>query len=90
MKYLQGVARGAVTRPGMVVLFGSTGESSQMVLARSEDVSIDLRPILKESLSVIEGRGGGAPAFCQGGGPGKDLTEAIKKAEASIVASLAD
>jgi len=90
MKYLQGVARGAVTRPGMVVLFGSTGESSQMVLARSEDVSIDLRPILKESLSVIEGRGGGVPAFCQGGGPGEDLTLAIEKAEASIVASLAD
>ncbi len=90
MKYLQGVARGVVSRPGMVVLFGATGEGTQMVLARSKDVQVDLRPVLKKALSLIDGRGGGAPAFCQGGGPGDDLAGALEKAEENIVAILAD
>ena len=90
MKYLQGIARGVVSRPGMVALFGTTGDGAQMVLARSGDIQVDLRPILKAALSEIEGRGGGAPSFCQGGGPGEDLAGALEKAEESIVATLAN
>lgn len=89
MKYLQGIARGVVSRPGMVALFGTTGDGAQMVLARSGDIQVDLRPILKAALSEIEGRGGGEPSFCQGGGPGEDLAGALEKAEESIVATLA-
>lgn len=87
-KYLQTVANGIVSGSGMVAVLGGTGVSSSVALARSQDVSVDLRPILKEVLAVIGGKGGGAPHFCQGGGEGKDVAAALRIAKERIVANL--
>lgn len=87
-KYLQTVANGIVSSPGMVAVLGGTGASSSVALARSKDVNVDLRPILQEALAVLGGKGGGAPHFCQGGGDGKDVAAALRIAKEKIVANL--
>lgn len=50
------------------VLLGSGGEQAQLLLARSESLAGDLRPVMKECSLMISGRGGGSPALVQGGG----------------------
>ena len=50
------------------VLLGNGGEQAQLLLARSESLPGDLRPVMKECSLMISGRGGGSPALVQGGG----------------------
>ena len=88
IEYLRGLANAIVAQPGKVAILGGTGETSSVVLARSADVSIDLRPLFKDVLAPIQGKGGGPAHFVQGGGPGKDLRAALKVAEDSIRANL--
>jgi len=78
LKFLQTVANDLVAKPGRVAVLGGTGETSSLVLARSKDVDVDLKPIAAEAFKAIEGKGGGSPFFQQGGGPGKDVAGAIK------------
>ncbi len=85
---LRGVATQVVTQPGKVALLGGSGETSCLVLARSADVELDLRPILKEALALISGKGGGPPHFVQGGGSGKDVQAALRVAEERVTSSL--
>ncbi|MBI2930429.1 MAG: alanyl-tRNA editing protein [Planctomycetes bacterium] len=88
LKYLQTVANIVVASSGLVAILGGTGEASSVVLARSKDVEVDLRPIAKEVFAVVEGRGGGQPHFVQGGGPGRNVREALRLAEERIAAHL--
>ncbi len=88
MKYLQAVATAIIAHPGKVAILGSKGATSNIVLARSQDVALDLRPIAKDAFAVIGGKGGGHPHFVQGGGAGQDLAAALKLAEERIVAGL--
>ncbi|MDE2665023.1 MAG: DHHA1 domain-containing protein [Acidobacteriota bacterium] len=50
------------------VLLGNGGEQAQLLLARSQSLPGDLRPVMKECSLIISGRGGGSPALVQGGG----------------------
>jgi len=50
------------------ILLGNGGEQAQLLLARSESLPGDLRPVMKECSLMISGRGGGSPALVQGGG----------------------
>lgn len=69
MVWLGAVAERTVAAGGMIVLLGSRIEgTAQVVLARSADVDIDLRPLLQEVLPLISGKGGGRPQAVQGGG----------------------
>jgi alanyl-tRNA synthetase len=88
IEYLRGLANAIVAQPGKVAILGGAGESSSVVMARSADVTIDLRPLFKDVLAPIQGKGGGPAHFVQGGGPGKDLRAALKVAEESIRANL--
>ena len=80
LKYLQAVANDLVATPGRIAVLGGTGETSSLVLARSKDVEIDLKPVAAEAFAHLQGRGGGSPFFQQGGGPGKDVEGAIRLA----------
>jgi alanyl-tRNA synthetase len=80
LKFLQAVANELVARPGRIAVLGGTGETSSLVLARSKDVSIDLKPVAAEAFKAVEGRGGGSPFFQQGGGPGQDVAGAVRLA----------
>lgn len=50
------------------VLLGNGGEQAQLLLARSESLPGDLRPVMKECSRMISGKGGGTAALVQGGG----------------------
>jgi alanyl-tRNA synthetase len=84
LRFLQAVANEIVTQPGRVVVLGGTGENSSLVLARSKDVDLDLKPIAAEAFARIQGRGGGSPNFQQGGGPGKEVAAAVELARSKI------
>jgi alanyl-tRNA synthetase len=80
LKFLQAVANEIVATPGRIVVLGGTGETSSLVLARSKDVAIDLKPIAAEAFQMIQGKGGGSPQFQQGGGAGRDVAAAVRHA----------
>src|SRR5262245_23686275 len=84
LKFLQAVANDIVATPGRIAVLGGTGETSSLVLARSRDVAVDLKPVAAEALKAIEGRGGGSPHFQQGGGPGRDVAGAVRIALAKL------
>jgi alanyl-tRNA synthetase len=88
LEYLRAVATQVAAAPGKVAVLGGTGESTSIVIARSADVALDLRPIFKDVLAIIQGKGGGQAHFVQGGGPGKDVRAALKAAEEKIVANI--
>ncbi|MHB9059247.1 MAG: alanyl-tRNA editing protein [Bacillota bacterium] len=74
-------------RPLTAAVLGTAGDGqAQVALARSADLgSLDLRPIIKELLPIIGGRGGGGPNAVQGGGPSvAGLDELLGKAEAAM------
>ncbi len=52
----------------VVVLMGTAGEKSQLVFARSADLAFNMGALLKDAVGKLGGRGGGQPAFAQGGG----------------------
>lgn len=64
-----------------LALLGSTGEKASLVFARSEDLTLDVRPLLSAACAVVGGKGGGQPGFAQGGGPQVErLEEALEAA----------
>jgi alanyl-tRNA synthetase len=72
------MARQAIGGKGSVVVMAST--MGGMVVARSADVDLDCRELLKVALEAAGGRGGGKPDFAQGGGDGDRMEDAIKAA----------
>ncbi|HEX7901788.1 MAG TPA: alanine--tRNA ligase-related protein [Planctomycetota bacterium] len=85
LEYIRVVATELVKTPGKVAVMGG---AEALVLARSADVDLDLRPVFKEAVALIQGKGGGSAMFVQGGGPGKDVAAALKLAEGLIRAAL--
>ena len=71
-----------------MAVLGGTGETSSVVISRSSDLTLDLRPLFKDVLAPIQGKGGGTAHFVQGGGPGADVRAALKVAEEKILANL--
>ncbi len=69
------------------VVLGNGGEHAQLLLARSESLAGDLRPVMKECSLMVSGRGGGSPALVQGGGsdPGQ-LRNALDCAAQRVLA----
>lgn len=69
VKELLGAAERVTRKEKRVVVTGTTGtNSAHLVFARSEDVDIDMREILREAAVKIGGGGGGTPSMAQGGG----------------------
>lgn len=62
--------------PGTVALLaGVTDTAVYMAFARSADLEINMGPILREALTMVDGRGGGPPHLAQGGGKNPAGTE---------------
>ncbi len=72
------MARQAIGNPGTVAVIAST--VGGMVVARSEDLDIDCRELLKEALEAAGGKGGGKPDFAQGGADGDRMADALDTA----------
>jgi alanyl-tRNA synthetase len=51
-----------------IALIASGGARAHFVFSRSHDLSIDMRRVIKVACEVVEGKGGGRPEVCEGGG----------------------
>jgi len=92
MNEMIGAAKDITDRtPSVVIFVGVTeGQGAQVVVARSANVDIDAREVVKEAAKVLGGKGGGKVAMAQGGGPlGSRATEALEKAKAAAKKALA-
>ncbi len=79
------LAQKLAAEAGVIALLGAAGEKAQLIFARSEDLALDVVPLLKQALEVIGARGGGRPNMAQGGGVPADLA----KVQAAINAAVA-
>jgi alanyl-tRNA synthetase len=62
------LAKKIVEHPSCIALLASKGERTHLLFARSGDVDRDMLVLLKEVLEDLGGKGGGSPAFAEGGG----------------------
>ncbi len=61
-----------------IALLGLKGEKASLIFARSEDLDINMKELIKGACVIIKGRGGGRPSWAQGGGQeGDKLQEAL-------------
>jgi alanyl-tRNA synthetase len=89
MKHLVSLAKELIDHPKTIAVLGSDESGAKMVIARSEDLQVDCRPLIKEAMRLVNGSGGGKPDFAQGGGQDPDkLESAIDAAIAMITSAL--
>ncbi len=50
---------------GVIALAGSAGEKGILVLGRSQDVDLDVRPLIRHACEIMPGKGGGSPSLAQ-------------------------
>jgi alanyl-tRNA synthetase len=82
---LQKTAQELAAQPRTVVLLGAKDQGARLVFARSADVQVDVGTLLRETMPLVGGKGGGKPDFAQGGGTesGK-VDEALRSAKAAV------
>lgn len=84
---VKGLALRITASPGVVTLLGVAGPRAQLLFGRSEDVTIDLKPVFDRALAALGGGKGGGSRLVQGAaGPadGTQLEAALAAAEASL------
>lgn len=75
--------------PDAICLLAATGEKMQLVFARGQEVGVAVNQLMKETLPLIEGKGGGNPAMAQGGGqPILPADEVLARARELLETSL--
>jgi alanyl-tRNA synthetase len=74
---------------GVVALLAAGREKLHFIFARSGDIEADMRPLIKAACAVVDGKGGGKPEVCQGGGSGSGRAqEALEEAMSLLADSL--
>jgi alanyl-tRNA synthetase len=74
--------------PGTVALLACGRAGVHFVFARSTDVEVDMRQVMGVACRVVEGRGGGKPDFCEGGGKTSKHAEAALDESEKAVADM--
>ncbi|HJX04726.1 MAG TPA: alanine--tRNA ligase, partial [Thermoplasmata archaeon] len=89
MKHLVNMAKELIAQAKVVAVLASDEQGAKIVVARSEDIDLDCRPLIKDAMGVVGGSGGGKPDFAQGGGqdPSK-LEQALDGLVSSIRTAL--
>ncbi len=83
---VQGVARALISEPGIVALLGCAQRGKgTVVFARSEDCSVNVGNLLRDTLRQFGGGGGGRPDFAQGGGVAEEKLVDVLGAAAEVV-----
>ncbi|MEM7034018.1 MAG: alanyl-tRNA editing protein [Chloroflexota bacterium] len=78
---IQQLAKHITQNEATIALLGIEGQKGQLVFARSKDVSLDMRMLLKSVGPIIGGGGGGSPELAQGGGSNPEkVTDAVTEA----------
>lgn len=68
MQELQRLTSMITSHSNRISLLASVGEKTNLVFARTSDLTISMFDLLKAVLPMIDGKGGGNPAVAQGGG----------------------
>lgn len=67
---LTALAAGLEAQGAVAAALGAiAGDAARILMMRSSDVPLDLRPLLPDVLHPLEGKGGGRPESVQGAGP---------------------
>ena len=87
---LRAIAMQLAAQPGRVLLLGAIADGrAHLVFARSIDVDAPMGELLRGSVALVGGRGGGSPQVSQGGGPDTEkLQEALEDARAKLAKRL--
>ena len=81
----------AIAAGGGIALLGLHGAKAQLIFARASGLPYDMGALLRESVTIIGGRGGGRPELAQGGGPDTArLDEALDHARNRLHAEHSD
>jgi alanyl-tRNA synthetase len=91
LKYISLLASKLVSFPKVIVLFGvKTEDKAQLIFMRSKDINtINMNFLLKDAITLIDGKGGGNEFSAQGGGKnnnnlGSSIEYAYNKIKESI------
>lgn len=90
-KYLGTLAEKLTAEDNTVVLFGTgDSEKANLLFACSKNLDkLNMGAVLKESILIIDGRGGGSKVLAQGGGKSPEkLLDAVEKAKVLVKESL--
>ena len=83
---VQNLARALVAEPNVVALLGCAQRGKgTVVFARSQDLSLHVGNLLRDTLKQFGGGGGGRPDFAQGGGVVAEKLTAVLEAAAEAV-----
>jgi alanyl-tRNA synthetase len=76
---VKGLAVRVTSAPDVVALFGVTGAKTQLVFARSENVTVNLKPAFDQALTALGGGKGGGARILMGSAPpvGMDTLESV-------------
>jgi alanyl-tRNA synthetase len=92
LKYINLLATRLTSHPNVVVLFGSISQDkAQLVFMRSKELKIvSMNTLLKDAITLIDGKGGGSDFSAQGGGKNNNnldstIEYAYKKVNESIM-----
>ncbi|WP_041720960.1 alanyl-tRNA editing protein [Alkaliphilus metalliredigens] len=83
MKQINSLASKLVSFPRVIVLFGIKSEDkAQLLFMRSEELTtISMKTLLRDAITLVDGKGGGSDLSAQGGGKNKgNLDSAIEYA----------
>ncbi len=84
---LRRIASAVIKQAQGMLLLGTTGENPALVFATSRK-DLDLRPVFRESIAMINGKGGGPADFVQGGGPDSaKINDALQYAKSQLKVS---
>ena len=86
---VKGLALRLTGSPGVVALLGVSGVRTQLVFARSEDVSLNLKPVFDAALAALGGGKGGGGRVLMGSGAAVDV-RVLRTVLVGAVAALRD
>lgn len=79
---------GQIAAGGGIALLGTGGARAQLVYTRATGLNYDMGALLRQTVTLIGGRGGGRPESAQGGGPDSShVFEALQAARVQLCQS---
>lgn len=91
LKHINNIALKLTSYPNVIVLFGvKSKDKAQLMFMRSRDLNIiDMNSLLKDAITLIDGKGGGSAFQAQGGGKNNNnLDSSIEYAYNKVKSSL--
>lgn len=91
LKHINSIALKLTSYPNVIVLFGvKSSDKAQLIFMRSKELNIiDMNSLLKDAITLIDGKGGGSAFQAQGGGKNNNnLDSSIEYAYNKVKSSL--